>query len=146
MHLRKFRRATAALCLDRYKRDDHIVFSKDVMNLDGEDAAGKFQGMFEEFKDFVMASVIARQRAVTRHMPSDRCVEDPEDPGNIALGKVVVRLTDDGSVGRDDGPSIGGNLGGLQNSMRVAMPNDKIRRGGNDPCRKAAGAIPRRLD
>jgi hypothetical protein len=39
MDFREYRRATVALRLNGYQRDHHIVFGKDMMNLNGE-AAG----------------------------------------------------------------------------------------------------------
>src|SRR3974390_1776704 len=39
-------------------------------------------------------------------MPGNRCIECLKDRGDVAIGEVVVRLTDDGSVGRDHGCSM----------------------------------------
>src|SRR5215831_21344804 len=50
--------------------------------------------------------VITRQRAVTRHVPGDRCVECFKNRGNIALCKVVVRLTDNRRVGQGHNSSL----------------------------------------
>src|SRR5262249_45466108 len=110
MHLRERRGATVAFRLHGHQRYHHVFFGKDMLNLDDEDTPAQCQGVFEESDDLVVALVIARQRTVTRHMPGDRCVECLKDPGDVAMGEVVVRLTDDGSVGRDHGCSIRRNL------------------------------------
>ena len=97
MHLRERRRATVAFRLHGHQRYHHVFFAKDMMNLDGEDTPAQCQGVFVESYDLVVALVIARQRTVTRHMPGDGCVEYLKDRGDIAIGEIVVRLTDDGS-------------------------------------------------
>src|SRR5262245_52929971 len=71
IYLRECCRLAVTLRLDGHERDHHIVFGKDMMNLNAEDAAGKFYGVFEKSDDLVVAFVITRQRTVTRHMPSD---------------------------------------------------------------------------
>jgi hypothetical protein len=110
MHLRECRGATVAFRLNGRERHDDVFFGKEMMNLDGEDAAAKCQGMFEKTDDLIVALVIARQRTVTRHMSGDRCVECLKDRGDVALGEVVVRLANNSSVGRDHGSSITRNL------------------------------------
>src|SRR4029077_16490341 len=110
MPLRERRGATVAFRLHGHQHYHHVFFGKDMMNLDGEDTAAQCQGVFEKSDDRVMALVIARQRTMTRHMPGDRCVECLKDCWNVAIGEVVVRLTDDGRVGRDHGCSMTWNL------------------------------------
>src|SRR5262249_23936096 len=101
VHLRKSSAATVALGLHGHERYHDIFFGKDVMNFDREDTARKFHGVFKKSDDPVVALIIARQRTVTRHMPSDRYVECLKDRRDDAFGEVVVGVTNDCGVAWD---------------------------------------------
>src|SRR5262249_36493067 len=118
MHLRECRGAAVSFRLHGHERHYNIFFGKDMMNLDSKDSPAQCHGVFEKSDDLVVALVIARQRTVTRHMPGDRCVECLKDRGDVAIGEVVVRLTDDASVRRVHGSSIKRNLACHEKSIR----------------------------
>ena len=98
---RKCRRATVAFRLDGYERHNEIFLGEDVVNIDRENAAAKFDGVFEKSDDLIVAMVIAGDGAMAGDMPGYRQVECLKHRWNITLGKIVVRFADNRSVGRN---------------------------------------------
>src|SRR5262245_4028062 len=127
MYLREHGGATIAFRLHGHQRYRHVLFGKDMMNLDTKGTLTQCHGVFEKSDDLVEALVIARQRTMTWHMPGDRCIECLKDRRDVAIGEVVVRLTDDGSVGRDHSCSITRNLA-LSLSSNQTTPRTPVRR------------------